>query len=106
MIDSPSMTGCTVSSTSQPRRADSQADRSTGVRQTKSAMRRAAAFTSANDVVPGTRKAERENVQVGDGARLVAIGLQHRVLCNGEVPVHVKVSLDEGNARIHTTSVT
>jgi hypothetical protein len=40
----------------------------------------------------GTCEAECEDVEVCDGSRMIAtIGLEHRVLGNGEVSVHVEI---------------
>lgn len=52
----------------------------------------------AADVV----QSDREDVQVGDGARPVRTGrVQHRVLGDGEVPVHPQVGLHQPDRCIH-----
>jgi hypothetical protein len=57
---------------------------------------------SSNDVLGSRWKTDRENVDVGEGARVtIDRSLDHRVLDNCEVAVQMEIGLHERDARIH-----
>jgi hypothetical protein len=59
--------------------------------------------SATNDMVAGSRKTEREYVEVGDGASMIApMSLQDRVLRDSEVAVHMEVRLNERDSSIHS----
>ena len=59
--------------------------------------------SATNDMVAGSRKTEREYVEVGDGSSVIApMSLQDRVLRDSEVAVHVEVRLNERDSSIHS----
>jgi len=63
-------------------------------------------LSAANDIVSGPGKPESEDVEIGDSSCVAAsMCLQHWVLRNGEVPVHVKVRLHESNGSVHSITV-
>jgi hypothetical protein len=57
---------------------------------------------SSNDVLGGRWKTDRQNVDVGEGARVtIARSLDHRILDDSEVAVQVKICLHQRDARVH-----
>jgi hypothetical protein len=63
-------------------------------------------LSATNDVVSGTGKPEREDIQISDNSGVVtAIRLQHWVLRNGEISVYMKVCLHESNGSVHGVTV-
>ena len=60
---------------------------------------------TSNKFMTRARKPDRKNVEIGHGPRLIAVCLKHWILRNGEVPVDVKVGLNDSDGGIHSGSL-